>query len=216
MRRFLALVTLLVGLVLVGAPAASAHDALESTSPADGVTLDRLPHQVTLTFAEQPLPLGLQVLVKGPTGDVAQGPATISGPVVTQQLSPQAPAGAYVVTYRVTSSDGHPISGTFGFHAIVGLDGSTATATATATAPQGAAAARQGQDTPGQSAAETPSFVPVMLTIAGAVIILAMIAVIWLLSRRRTATLTDTDARDAPSAAGPGRPTGPGGPASSG
>lgn len=208
MRRFLTLVTLVVGLVLVGAPAASAHDVLESTSPSDGATLDRLPQQVTLTFAEKPLALGLQILVKGPTGDAAKGQATINGTVVSQQLSPQAPAGSYVVTYRVTSSDGHPISGTFSFHAAVGLDGSTATATATQDAP----AARQGQDTPSQTSDEAPSFVPVMLTIAGAVVILLMIAIVWLLSRRRAATANDTP--DAPSVPGPSQPTGPGGPAS--
>lgn len=214
MRRLLALVSLAVGLLLVGASAASAHDALQSTSPADGATVDRLPQQVTLTFAEQPLALGLQILVKGPTGEVAQGQPTIDGSVVTQRLSPQAPAGTYVVTYRVTSSDGHPISGTFTFHATVGLDGSSAgasaaattTATGPATPTQDVPAARQAPDTPAQTPAETPSFVPVMLTVAGVVIVAAMIAAIWLVSRRRAAN---------PSQPGqPGQPPKPSGPAS--
>ena len=36
---------------------------------------------------------------------------------VTQALQPGSPAGRYVVEWRVTSADGHPISGTFSFTA---------------------------------------------------------------------------------------------------
>ncbi|MGN6752169.1 MAG: copper resistance CopC family protein [Intrasporangium sp.] len=182
MRRFLALVLLAVGFALVGAPAASAHDVLESTSPADRTTVDRLPQAVTLTFSDDPLALGTQILVKGPSGNVAHGDPTIEGRVVHQQLSAQAPAGDYVVTYRVTSSDGHPISGTFSFHATVGLDGSTAT--------QGAPVPAQQPGSPDVAAAQQSSFVPVMLTIAGVVIVLLIGAVVWIGSRRRDAAAT--------------------------
>ncbi|HET8594732.1 MAG TPA: copper resistance CopC family protein [Intrasporangium sp.] len=179
MRRFVLLVLLAVGFALVGAPVASAHDVLESTSPANGSTVDRLPGTVTLTFSDDVLPVGTQVLVKGPSGNVGQGGPTIDGPVVHQQLAPQAPAGDYVVTYRATSSDGHPISGTFSFHATLGLDGSTAT--------QAAPAPAQQQDSPEASSGQQPSFVPVMLVITGAVVILLVGAAIWIGSRRRHA-----------------------------
>jgi copper resistance protein C len=36
---------------------------------------------------------------------------------VTQDLQPGSPAGAYTVDWRVTSADGHPISGSFTFTA---------------------------------------------------------------------------------------------------
>ena len=36
---------------------------------------------------------------------------------VAQSIGPDAPAGTYTVQWRVTSADGHPISGTFGFTA---------------------------------------------------------------------------------------------------
>jgi methionine-rich copper-binding protein CopC len=195
MRRFLALVLLAVGFALAGAPAASAHDVLESTSPADRTTVDRLPQSVTLTFSDDPIALGTQVLVKGPGGNVAQGNPTIEGRVVHQQLSPQAPAGDYVVTYRVTSSDGHPISGTFSFHATVGLDGSTAT--------PGAPLPAQQPGSPEAAAARQSSFVPVMLTIAGVVIVLLIGAAVWIGSRRRVGATT-ADSEDTPDSAGTG------------
>lgn len=176
MRRFLALVVLAVGFALVGVPTASAHDVLESTSPAEGTTVDRLPQAVTLTFSDRPLAVGTQVLVKGPGGDVAQGEPTIDGPVLTQRLSPQAPAGSYVVTYRVTSADGHPISGTFSFQARVGLDGSPAT--------QGAPAVAGQADTPAKAADSSQSG-PVLLGIAGLVIVVIVAAAAWAASRRR-------------------------------
>jgi hypothetical protein len=179
MRRFALLVLLAVGFALVGAPMASAHDVLESTSPANGATVERLPRTVTLTFSDDVLPVGTQILVKGPSGNVAQGSPTIEGPVVHQQLTPQAPAGDYVVTYRATSSDGHPISGTFSFHATLGLDGSTAT--------QGAPVPVQQQDSRGATAGQQSSFVPVMLTITGVVVLVLIGAALWIGSRRRHA-----------------------------
>ena len=168
MRRLAsALLTLgvLTGAV-VGAPlVASAHDVLERTTPADGTTVDRMPQTVTLTFAEEPLSIGTQVVVSGPTGTVSSGTPTIKGRDVTQAVSPSAPAGDYTVSYRVTSDDGHPVSGTFGFHATVGLDGSTATAGPSVhVSPKSAAA----------DGADGSTFVPVLLTIIGTVVLLAI------------------------------------------
>src|SRR3954454_16337563 len=130
MRR-LASALIALGLLLAAPTAAFAHDVLERTNPGDGTTVTRLPAAVTLTFAEEPVALGTQVVVSGPSGDVSSGAPTLDGRDVTQAISPSAPAGDYTVTYRVTSDDGHPVSGTFSFHASIGLDGSTATAGAT-------------------------------------------------------------------------------------
>jgi methionine-rich copper-binding protein CopC len=174
MRRFLALFLLVLGAIVLAPLSATAHDVIEATSPGDGTTVDTMPSQVTLTMSDDPLELGSQVLVKGPAGNVAQGPASVDGRVVTQKVGPDAPAGDYVVTYRVTSNDGHPISGTFSFHATVGLDGSTAT--------QGASVLRT---TPDPSAGETSQAVPVILAVVGAVVVLAIIGGAWLAVRRK-------------------------------
>jgi methionine-rich copper-binding protein CopC len=144
---------------------ASAHDVLEKTTPSDGTVVDRLPGAVVLTFSEEPLSIGAQVVVTGPTGNVASGPPTIDGRDVTQALLPTAPGGDYTVSYRVTSDDGHPVSGSFSFHATVGLDGSTATA--------GPSVHVSSQKTPADEA-QSSAFVPVLLTILGTTVLLVV------------------------------------------
>jgi methionine-rich copper-binding protein CopC len=152
--------------VIVALPAtATAHDVLEKTTPSDGTSLDRLPSTVVLTFAEPPLAIGTQVVVTGPSGNVAMGTPVIEGTDVTQALSPSAPAGDYTVTYRVTSDDGHPVSGSFSFHATVGLDGSTATAGATVHVPPDSNAVEEASSSP---------LLTVVLTILGTVVLIAI------------------------------------------
>jgi methionine-rich copper-binding protein CopC len=177
MRRLLVLILLALGAIVLAPLSATAHDVVESTSPGEGTTVETMPSQVTLTMSDDPIQLGTQVLVKGPAGNVAQGDASVDGRVVTQRVSPDAPAGDYVVTYRVTSNDGHPISGTFSFHATVGLDGSTAT--------QGASVPLTTPDPP---AGETSQVVPIVLTIVGAVVVLGIILGAWLAMRRKQAS----------------------------
>lgn len=184
MRRLLALlVSLGLGLSLgvaltVATPmTARAHDVLEKTVPADGTNVDALPDSVVLVFSEEPLEIGLQIIVKGPSGNVADGAATINGREVRQPVAPTAPAGDYTVAYRVTSADGHPLTGSFGFHARTGLDGSTATAPPSVHAP----AAKD----PEVEAAKDSQLVPIALTAAGTVIAIALIAFVVVRGRRR-------------------------------
>jgi methionine-rich copper-binding protein CopC len=173
MRRFVVLL-LALGAV-VGMPlSASAHDVLESTNPADRATVERVPAAVVLTFSEDPLPLGTQLLVRGPGGDVAEGKPTVSGREVRQAVSSSAPGGDYTVTYRVTSDDGHPVSGTFAFRATTGLDGSAAPA---ATGPVGGSASAAQPDGGGSS-------LPVVVGLA-VVLVVVLVAVGLLLRRRR-------------------------------
>lgn len=176
MRRFVTLL-LALGFVLAAPGSAWAHDVLEKTTPADGTSVQQLPTSVSLTFSDQPLAIGTQIIVKGPTGDVTSGAPTIEGRVVTQALAATAPAGDYVVTYRVTSDDGHPVGGTFSFHAGVGLDGSTATAGATVHVPAGNAA----DEPAGQS-----QFVPVMLSIVGTIVLIALVVFVVVRGRQRS------------------------------
>jgi methionine-rich copper-binding protein CopC len=104
-------------LLLLGptATTAWAHDSLESSAPAEGASVTA-PAAVTLEFGEAPQALGTQVAVTGPDGtSVTDGDPTVSGSTVTQQLATDLPAGSYAVEWQVTSDDGHPVSGTFGF-----------------------------------------------------------------------------------------------------
>ena len=109
------LVALLLG-VLTAAPAA-AHNSFVGSDPADGATVSRTPGAVVLTFNEPAVALGTQVVVTGPDGPASTGAPQLVDASVRQPLVPGAPAGTYTVTWRVTSSDGHPITGTLTFTA---------------------------------------------------------------------------------------------------
>ncbi len=130
----------LVGAVLVvvvGAAPAAAHDVLTGTEPGSGAQVGATPGAVVLTFDQPAVAMGTQVVVTGPTGQVQTGPARLVDDTVTQTLVGGAPAGAYTVAWRVTSVDGHPVSGTFTFTSTRAGTGAPPTAVASppATAP---------------------------------------------------------------------------------
>lgn len=110
---------LAAALLVAAAPAgpAVAHNVLISSTPADGAVVPKTPAAVVLTFDEPAMAMGTQVLVSGPSGEVQQGRPRLVDNTVTQDLAAGAPAGAYTVTWRVTSIDGHPVSGTLAFRA---------------------------------------------------------------------------------------------------
>lgn len=108
-----ALAALLVGAVLLGTgSAAYAHDTLTDSSPAEGETLQEPPTQVQLTFSAEVLDMGAAVVVTDSDGGSWEaGEPTVDGRDVTVPLREGLPNGSFEVTWRVTSSDGHPISG---------------------------------------------------------------------------------------------------------
>jgi copper resistance protein C len=121
----LAVTALLAG----AAGTAEAHDSLLGTSPAAGSTTVVVPARVTLTLSEPALAVGTTVIVTGPAGHVQTGKAALADRTITQRLQPGSPAGAYTVKWRATSSDGHPVSGTFSFTAAKASPGGSAPAT---------------------------------------------------------------------------------------
>lgn len=131
---FLVLAATVLGL----AGPAAAHDAAESSTPAQGESVAVPPEQVSVTFNNNPLGIGASISVKDAAGtEWADGPVQIVDNAAVQKLRSGGPAGAYTVAWRVVSSDSHPIEGTFGFTA-AGAAGGTAQATgptAAATVP---------------------------------------------------------------------------------
>lgn len=113
----LPLFALLTGLVVLSTAApAAAHDQLLSTEPADGSTVDTVPEKVVLTFSDDLLDLSQEVVVAAPDGSTLDGlDVTVTGPELAARLPSGLGAGAYTVTWRAVSSDGHPIQGRFGF-----------------------------------------------------------------------------------------------------
>jgi methionine-rich copper-binding protein CopC len=127
----------LAATLLLGAVPASAHDTAESSSPAQGATVQTPPEQVSVTFNNDPLALGSQIRVNDSTGtNWAEGDVEIVDNVASQKLKEGAPAGLFTVVWRVVSSDSHPIEGSFTFTATSG-----AAAPGTATSGSGSTAA---------------------------------------------------------------------------
>ncbi|HET8618552.1 MAG TPA: copper resistance protein CopC [Acidimicrobiales bacterium] len=111
---------LIAALVVVLTPArADAHAELLSTEPAAGERLDTAPTQVVLHFSEAVgIDEDLVRVLDGSGEDVEGGsPRHVPGEQSSVALElPPLEDGAYVVAYRVISSDSHPVGGAFTFH----------------------------------------------------------------------------------------------------
>ena len=104
---------LLAALLALPAPA-QAHDTLLSTDPEDGATLEISPEDIDLTFSADILEVSPLVRITDEDGtELAEIVPTIEGPVATATLEEPLPAGTHEIQWRVVSSDGHPIEGTF-------------------------------------------------------------------------------------------------------
>ena len=119
-RRSAAPRAILVGLVtavalLLGTSAASAHDTVIGTAPGDGETLTTAPTQVTVETSAVPQSIGSRMVITASDGTVLfDGEPTIADRVASVEL-PAVANDSYQVAWRLVSSDGHPIDGTFGF-----------------------------------------------------------------------------------------------------
>lgn len=189
---------------MAGAGPAAAHDELVSTDPADGATVAAAPDQVTLTFTDKAIALGTEVKVTAPDGSVVStGDPQLGPTTVAQPLGAARPAGTYTVVWRVTSADGHPVSGTFRFAATSAVGVAAATPSAVPSqvpsATPGASVASPSDASPSDaspSPTPTASAVPVPSAstgrpsywlVVGAVLVLAAAAAA--LGRRRRQAL---------------------------
>ncbi|MGK3947188.1 copper resistance CopC family protein [Microbacterium sp. K2] len=190
-------------LVLFAPLSASAHDSMLASSPEADSTVDTLPAELTLTFSAKLIDEtgATEVVVTDPSGDsVAEGAATVEGAIVTQQLSTEAPAGAYHVIWKVVSSDGHPTSGEFDFTVANSTDAAptaepSAEPTDTATAaPAPTTTAGPGTDaTPAPESDDSPASTTLIWVLAIAGVLIGGI-VVWLVVRgRRGPASTDSD-----------------------
>ncbi|MHC6232038.1 copper resistance CopC family protein [Arthrobacter sp. MMS24-T111] len=162
--------------VMASPVAAQAHDVLVSSDPANGSTVSTVPVKVGLTFDHTPIAINSIVRVEDSTGtDQADGPVSIVDNQVTQAVKQGAPSGKYTVVWRVVSSDGHPIEGTFTFTA-----GTANTAAPPPTTPT------NGSTGNGAQAGPTAAI------IVGVVLLSALVALALIVRRRlRTAETGD-------------------------
>lgn len=154
---------LVVAAMTAIAPTAAAHTALTASEPAANTTLTAGPARVSATFNEDLQPTFAAMTVVGPDGNLwSSGDPEVRGAVVGVAVRPLGPAGRYTVNYRVTSADGHVVTGSWSF---------------TVTVP--------GIGTPGpQPVAAAPSDrIPLWPFIVGAAVLVAAAAA-WGLRRR--------------------------------
>ena len=122
--RLAFIAALVAAMALAGAPVASAHAARISTDPADGASLAQSPQRVSATFNEQLQPEFAAMTVVGPDGNLwSSGAPQVQGAVIAVGVRPLGSAGTYTVNYRVTSADGHPVSGSWAFRLTVAATG---------------------------------------------------------------------------------------------
>ncbi|PND58863.1 copper resistance protein CopC [Mycobacterium sp. ENV421] len=165
LRRLVAMAVLITAMAMAGTAVAWAHAVRVSADPAPDATLSTAPTRISATFNEQLQSDFAAMTVVGPDGNLwSDGTPQVQGAAVSVGVRPLGPAGSYTVNYRVTSADGHVVSGSWAFTMTVAGSGS-----------------------PGPSAtASTPSAdraLPVWPFIAGAVAVIAL-GVIWSRLRR--------------------------------
>lgn len=134
-------------LVGTGTLTANAHDQLVSTDPKAGSTQTTAPHKLKLEFNEAVLKIGAKVRVTSGGKHFETGSPKISDGTVTQKLK-ALPNGKYKVSWRVVSSDGHPVGNTFSFRVKHKTQDASAKPSATAkeavvAAPSASAAAQK-------------------------------------------------------------------------
>ena len=111
------LVAASAALVVVPALPASAHNYLVSSAPAAGAVVTEQPGTVSLETNDDLLEVedGAVIQVHGPDGRFySDGCTSVAGPSAETQVVLGAP-GEYTVAWKVVSTDGHPISGTWAF-----------------------------------------------------------------------------------------------------
>ena len=115
-RRVLATAMLIAGMAMTGMAVASAHAVRIAADPASDASLASPPSRVSATFNEALHTDFAAMTVVGPDGNLwSDGAPQVQGAVVSARVRPLGPAGSYTVNYRVTSADGHVVSGSWSF-----------------------------------------------------------------------------------------------------
>lgn len=130
------LALVLAVLALAGASPAGAHASLISSDPAADTTLAEAPTKVSATFNEDLQTAFAAMTVVGPDGNLwSTGEVRVDGPTAEVDLRPLGPAGTYTANYRVTSADGHVITGSWAFELTVATVAEPGPAAAPAPSP---------------------------------------------------------------------------------
>ncbi len=105
----------LLALMLLSAGPASAHATLVRTDPGEGAVLDSSPGELTFTFDEPVRALPGSARFFDADGNELSASATVRDSTLAVQVAARLKRGSYVLVWRVTSADGHPVSGSLTF-----------------------------------------------------------------------------------------------------
>ncbi|NGM88964.1 copper resistance protein CopC [Parapusillimonas sp. SGNA-6] len=110
--------------ILSWSPGTFAHASLTASTPTAGAVLSQGPATVRLTFNEPVSPLILKIIQPdGAVHDIARTKVLSEGLELEVPLPRLDRQGAYGLSWRVVSADGHPIGGTLTFS--VGVEGAS-------------------------------------------------------------------------------------------
>ena len=173
-----ALLTLVLG--LFAAAPAQAHDELVASNPAAEEQLDQVPEEVVLTYSAEIMDIGNAIEITDPQGEVvSQGEPVVEGRDISQAISGADAEGTYTVTWRVVSSDGHPIEGRYEF--TVGTASDSA-ASDSASSAQDDASTEAAENAAEQ--AESQGINPLVWVLLGVLVLAVVIAVVVYSTRR--------------------------------
>lgn len=110
--RALLTALLAIGLALTAGGVAAAHSGVVGSVPEDGAQVDTGPERVVVTFNEELQPGFPSLTLVGPDGNLwSKGEPRVEGKSVSVAAGELGPAGEYTIAFRVTSADGHVVSG---------------------------------------------------------------------------------------------------------
>ncbi len=196
-----ALTAALAFTAILGTTPAQAHDALASTSPADGQTITTNPGKVSITLTNPPttgVPGSNILTVTAPDGHViSNGEVTVDGATLSTAADVDHD-GKHTVEWRAVSADGHPIEGMFSFtytpEAAASAAPTAALPSATATAATSAAAAVEPSPAATEAAtdpaAQTEPASPAGWVIGGILVLAVLAGLVYFLRRRNKAGST--------------------------
>ncbi|MEQ8437253.1 MAG: CopD family protein [Ilumatobacter fluminis] len=131
--RVLLLAVIAACLAALWPSAAFAHTDFESSTPADGATVEGPLSEITVTFTSSAEPAGEGFELLEPSGEIRQ-PTSIAptdGTTFVLTYDPPLEAGTYGLRWHVRAGDAHPIDGSFSFTVDVPVPTTTAPVTTT-------------------------------------------------------------------------------------
>ena len=142
--------------------------------------LDEAPEEITLTFSANITEVGNAIRVTDSRGEtVSTGDVQVDGTEAVQRIDAASGDETYRVVWRIVSSDGHPIEGSYGFSVGAGGSSSADPSSAPSAEPSlSGSADAASQDAPDDG---LPTWVVALI---GAVVALVVLVMVWVVVAR--------------------------------